>query len=360
MTTPEQETTPTVTIPKWSVVLTVGDVAGDRPDVRLVDLTPESSSVESVVSALSASNLSPSDLRSRVLFVASSKPEDRDKVVAVYAALCGFSGRRLDAEVDGTELQLSEFDRALRTAPDDGRPEAVPETVQVGGPERSDLAWVDLTDGFTPRVLSAIRFARRLRFVPATDTALALSQLVAIGAVRARSGLDRFPYLVTGDEPAQMPTDEAGHSEIPGVCLHTIRRGAEELRRSMRGDTRDAVTDFVELSPRQKRLVQAAGTDLKDTLTRLGSRSKTIEVPERDDEGTLTGDLVEVLAWHCLKPANHTNGDASPSARILPTHDGTDGFRCFRCLPEKVDALRLVMWARDCTADEAADWLLAS
>lgn len=347
------------TEPRWTMVLQVGPVDGDFETAKIVDLTPASVSVEDVTAAVAAAGLTPADLRSRVLFAASADSAYRAAALAVYAAVCGFAGRRLDAWVSGTVLELGEFDRVLRAAEDSGRPAEAPEQVQVGGPVRADMVHVDLTTGFTPDALSFIRFARRLRFAPADDTAVALSQLVAIAAVRSRAGMDRFPLLVEGDEPADLGTGAEGAPVLPGTDLHAVRRHAEELRRSLRGDTRDAVADFVEPSPRSKRLVEASTKDLAETLARLGSRSTVINVPERDAEGNLTGGEEPVQAWHCLKPEAHTNGDATPSARILPTHDDQFGFRCFRCLPEKVDALRLVMWAKNCSVDEAADWLLS-
>lgn len=351
---PDQTTaeTPADVAPTWALVLTIGDVADFVPaDARVVDLTPADDSAAAVTAAVRDAGLTPADLRSRALVVASADADVRVRVLATYAALCGFAGRRLDVLVDGQMLELGDFDRLLRSAGDAGRPTEIVESLQVGGPERTDLPRVDLTDGFTPAGLSAIRFARRVRLVPADSTAMSLSQLVAVTAVRGRAGNERFPLLSDGSE-ALDATDA-------GLDLHAIRKDSEDLRRSLRGDTRDALADFVAPSPRAKRLIEAAAHDLPTLLAKLGSKSKMIEVPERNSEGELTGGTVEVQAWHCPKPQNHTNGDASPSARILPTRDHVDGFRCLRCLPERVDALRLVMWALGYSADEAADWILA-
>lgn len=347
----------------WSVVLHLGPAPVSFDGAHLVDVTPRTSDPDDVIDAVASTGLTPSDLRSRALFVTTGAASD--VAVAVYAALCGFAGRRLEARVEETALDLPEFDRLLRSVADAGRPAEIGEQAQVGGPLRADMAHVDVTGGFTPQALSVIRFSRRLRFVPPTDPALALTQFVAVAAVRGRAGTDRFPLLCTGEEVAELEVDATGTLTGPGICLLSVRRRAEELRRTLRGDTRDAVADYVEPSPRQKRLLQAADLKLTDVLQRLGSVSASIEVPERDENRELTGAVVSVEAWRCPVPGNHTNGDASPSARIreLPLDvsvgpTSREVFRCFRCLPEWVDALRLAMWARELSADEAADWLL--
>ena len=216
---------------------------------------------------------------------------------------------------------------------------------------------VDLTEGFTAQALSVARFARRLRFVAPEQTAFALSQLVAVASVRARSGMDRFPMLVAGDEPLTLPVGEDGIVGTVGICLHEARRVAEQSRRESRGDVRDAVADFVEPSPRQKHLLMAASIPVEDVLGWLGVNSSIVErVPRGAEPGA---EPVQERAYHCPKPGNHTNGDATPSARVQDTHDGRPGFRCYRCWAETVDSLRLTMWARDCTPDEAADWLVS-
>lgn len=344
-------------VPEWAIVLTIGevDVEAYRQDCsQLVALEVDAPEVDAVAAAISAAGLGPADLRAKALLAVTDADADRKMVLAVYSALCGFAGRRLDVMVGPDLLELSEFDRVLRSASDAGRPSVIPDIVQVGGPDRDDVTRVDVTGGFTPENLSLIRFARRLRLVPADSTALTLTHLVAITAVRGRAGMERFPYLSDGTEPAVV-----ADGEVPGIDLHALRRSGEDLRRQLRGDTRDAVADFVNPSPRSRAFVEAAAVDLDTVLGLLGSLPRVIEVPERGDDGALTGNMVEVEAWHCPKPQNHTNGDASPSARLLEGRDGKPGFRCFRCLPERVDALRLVMWARDCSVDEAADWIVA-
>jgi hypothetical protein len=326
--------------------------------VRVVDLTPAEPTAQGVLDALRKAPLSPSDLRSRVLFLADGDSEtDRDVALMTYAALLGYAKRRLDAsfELDGAPLPLADFDKALRRSADLGRPEELPAQLQVGGPVRDDLPHVDISSGFSPALVTAIRYARRVRFCPSPLLALALPQLVAVAALRGRGESERLPFLTRGDEPVEV--DESG---VVGVCLNTLRRDGEELRRSLRSDNRDAVADKVELTARQQRLLDASNLPVEQTLRRLGARSRMVETdPRPDSEEAARGEKVTVELWHCLRPENHTHNDATPSARVSPMREDLLGFRCFRCLPEKVDSLRLLMWAHDLSADEAADWLLA-
>lgn len=342
--------------PDWAVVITVGPQSVEaETGSRVVDISTDAPHAADVVARLLAENISPADLRARVLLSVTDEPNWLERVLVAYSVLCGFAGRRLDVRVGEESLELAEFDRMLRNVPDAGRPAQLLLQAQVGG-QRDDMPVVDLTAGFTPEALSTVRFASRLRFVAPPTTSLALSQLVAIAAVRSRAGLDRFPMLVSGDEPLELPVGEDGNLGTIGLCLHEARRMAEQQRREARGDVRDAVADFVEPSPRQKHLIKAAEVPVETVLAALGVRSSLIEVSSR---GADPAETVEVLAYHCPLPSNHTNGDATPSARIVDTHDGGQGFRCHRCLREPVDSLRLVMWARSYSPDEAADWILA-
>lgn len=339
--------------PDWALVLHVGPApAASESGARVVDVTPASSSVEDVLSVLSKNGLSPADMLTRALFVVDPAPQYRDVAVAVYAALCGFAGRRLDARVGDVELPLSSFHHQMVGYPDAGRAPYPVEQAQIGA-ERDDMQSIVLGESVNAAQVTLIRAAKRLRLVLAQGTDDALAQVVLVGALRSRDGLDRFPMVVAGDEPLELPVLEGGIVGSVGLCLHEMRRGAERLRRSNRGDTRDALAPVKELSNRQKRLVSAADIPLEDTLARLNVRHSVLQVDEGD--GSSTADV----AYHCPKPENHTNGDQTPSAQIYVGPDGKRGFQCHRCLPtERVDSLRLVMWAKDLSVDEAGDWLL--
>lgn len=340
--------------PDSSLTIVIGEQTSYTPEEnnRAVFLTaPETLTPENVVEALETTGLTPSDLRARANLFVEDNPQNTIFALAVYAALCGMANRRLDVQVGQDVLNLPEFDRVIRTAPDQGREEGLVHThLQIGGQTRENIPHLKLEDKLTPQVVSQVRFARWVLFVPPSSPALALSQLVAIGAMRNRAGLDRLPIVVDGTETIDNVTEAPAE-----LCLHTLRRLAEELRRARRGDNREALADFVEPSPRMSRLVQASKEDFRSILTRLGSVSAMVPARLNVPEGE---EIELVEAWRCPRPENHTNGDASPSSRVLASADGYETYRCFRCLPEKVDALKLVMWARDCSADEAADWIL--
>jgi hypothetical protein len=345
----------------YQVCLYVGPSAPVLADVRVVDLTPADDTPAAVLARLRESALNPADLRSRVLFVADGDASYRDRTLMVYAALLGFARRRLDVAfgVDAEALVMADFDVALRKTADAGRPETAIAQVQVGGPVRTDLPYVDISDGFTPAKTSLLRYARRLRFVPAPVLGHALPQLVAIAALRARGESDKLPYLCTGSEP--VPTEDTV-ADVVGVCLDTLRREGEDVRRSLRSENRDSIAAKAEPTLRAQRLVDADAVPVRDTLVRLGGRSKVVEVaakpgtPEHE-----AGQTVPLEVWHCPRPDRHTNGDATPSARITVTGaQGEGAFQCYKCDRERTGSLRLVMDVRGCTVDEAADWLLAS
>lgn len=341
----------------YQVCLYVGASVPELPDVRVVDLTPAEPTADAVLTRLRDSALNPADMRARVLVVIDEDPAYRDHALLVYAALLGFAKRRLDVAfgMGGEALVLSDFDAMLRKRPDAGRPDSLIAQAQVGGPSRDDLPYIDISTGFTAEAISTIRFARRLRFVPPAVAAHALPQLVAVAAFRARGETDKLPYLCTGDEAA--PTEDTAQ-DVVGICLDTLRREAEELRRSLRSDNRDALAEKVELPARYQRLVDADALPVADVLLRLGARSMILDVdPKPDSPEYGTGEKVQVEVWHCPRPDRHTNGDATPSARI---NAKSGGFQCFRCHRERINALRLVMDVLECSADESADWLLAA
>lgn len=334
----------------YQVCLYVGPAAPALPDVRVVDLTPLQAEPAAVLERLAAAEVTPADLRSRVLFVCDGGPDYRDKALMVYAALLGFAKRRLDLAVSlsGDVIETAAIDAALRAQPDAGRPTAPVLDLQVGGQPREDLAQLHLVGIPSRAALSTLRYARRVRFVPDEQLQVALTQFVALAAVRARGNSDRFPTLCTGTEALE-------HEGTLGVDLDGLRREAESLRRSLRSDNREAIAEPAELTERQRRLVAADLVPVEQTLTRLQARSKVVEVPARPDSEDQSPTTVEL--WHCPRPQRHSNGDATPSARV---HAKTGTFQCYRCDPERVGSLRLVMDVHGVSPDEAADWILTA
>ena len=326
----------------------MGAAAPVLADVRVVDLTPASATVESVMGALRAAKLNPADMRARVVLMVDAHEQFRDAAILTYAALVGFAQRRLDVLVgDADGGALGDIDTALRNLPDAGRPDPVPAVVQVGDLGRDDMLTVDLGAGVSSDGVSAIRFARRLRWVAPVDTLKALQQLVLIAALRARGAHERFPALVAGTEGADQ------HAGEPGVDLELMRRDAELMRRDLRSDNRDAIADPQEPSASHARWNAADLTPIAHVLTNLGARSKMVDIAERTHPHTgVLQPATVVEVWHCPRPDRHANGDATPSMRV---HAKSGAVQCFRCDAERVGPLRLVMDVLGCSPDEAAD-----
>lgn len=316
----------------YQVCLYVGDAPPVLDGVKVVDLTPASLDQDAILAALRSSELAPSDLRAKAVFsVEPTDDPDRTRLaVATYAAAVGFAGRRLDVAVGTDLIDAEALDAAGRRLPDSGKPDPSPDHIQVGA-EHPEIETVSIA-GADPLAVAKVRYARRVRFVPASDPLGALTQLLALSSVRARDGQDRFPFLVEGDEPALTPETA---SEAVGVCLDTLRRAASELRRTLRSDNREALAEQAPLDARRRALLAASGVPIENTLSRLGANQD-----------------LDTSMWHCPRPERHAHGDANASMRVAKGK-----VRCYRCDAEHVDSLRLVMDAKGFTPDEAADWL---
>jgi hypothetical protein len=314
----------------YQVCLYVGDNPPQLDGVKVVDLTPATASTEAVLDRLKDSDLTPADLRSRAYLFPDGH---RDLSLVVYAALIGFAGRRIDlATPQGFAVDATALDAAARRLPDAGRPAEPIDHLQLGPVTHPDLPSIDKSAMLRPSDVTAIRYARRLRFVPVDDVVEALSQLVVVAAIRSRrDGADRLPFLCVGDEPAVLEDRDT----VVGVCLDTIRRAAVDLRRSLRSDDRDAVVEPIALTPRQLALVAAADRPIEETMVRLGAALNEA-----------TG------MWHCPRPERHTHGDKNASMKSVKGR-----VQCLRCDPERVDSLRLTMDTLGVSADEAAEWL---
>jgi len=327
----------------YQVYLYVGATPPEPPaGVTVRDITPADPTPESTLEALTVSGLSAADLRTRVLLIVD--PSYRDKAVLMYAALSGFAGRRIDF-TDLTEVvdARSVHARAVE-APDLGKPDELPEFVQVGAIHLEHPAGCLMElDEVTEENATLVRYARHARLVLGDRSVKqSLLLLLAMAGLRVRNGGDRMPLLADNAEPFQ-PTVTDGDDEEAlvvvsgGVDLDALRRAASEIRRSRRTDDRGVIVERVPETVRQARLSSAAAVPAEVVLERLGSY--------RNEE---TG------FWRCPRPERHKNGDANPSTRV------SDGLvRCFRCDLEAADVLRLVADCQGVSPDEAADWLLA-
>lgn len=313
----------------YAVIAHIGQ-APSTAAARVVDITPRVTDTASedhpAVQALRAADISPADVRARVLVHVDPSAAPAD-AVAGYAALCAYAGRRLDVQVgdESEPLDGPALDAASRALPDPGKPTSAPEVVQFGAPHPT-LPSVVGSVGVAEAEL--VRYARRVRLVLFPDCGAALAQFLAVAALRSRGGQDRFPQLV--DDPAL-----DGSLEEAGIDLDALRRAAVDVRRANRSDDRSALAPRGQLTGRQKDLLTAAATRVEAVMVALGS--------------TTPGGGV----WHCPRPHRHTHGDAIPSMKVE-----TSRARCFRCDPEWVDPLRLAADVKGCSFDEAASWLL--
>lgn len=281
---------------------------------------------------LHETGLTPADLRSRtlVVFAAAAQPS-----LLMYAALCGFSGRRMDFLVlpepgeAVAALQLGAFAAGM-AGPE--KPATPPEFVQVGT-AHPDVPSVPAGSELDETQIGLIRHARKLRFAPdTTDTHRTLVQFVTVCGLRVRGTAERFPLYV---QPGDDLTDADG--QPVGVDLDQLRRDGAGLRRAIRSDDRSAVTEPAAPTARMLHLAEAAARPLDEILVRLGSH--------RNDQTGL---------WRCPRPERHRNGDANPSTRVDEA-----GLICFRCDLEPIDTLRVVIDTLNIAPDQAADWILS-
>ena len=120
--------------------------------------------------------------------------------------------------------------------------------------------------------------------------------------------------------------------------LEAIRKEGGKIRRSSRTDDRTELMSPVDLTMRQRVLMEAAEVNVEETLVKLHSH-------RNEDTGL----------WRCSRPQNHRNGDANPSS-----HVDDNKVRCYKCDLEPLDPLRLVMETLNISPDDAATWLLST
>ncbi|MBC6458075.1 hypothetical protein [Actinomadura sp. HBU206391] len=304
--------------------------------VKTVELVPADGDdvISSTIGGLRAGGLTAADFRSRAIFLVPDGPGG----LVTYAALCGFSGRRVDAYADGAVLEFSRLDRDGAACPDAGRPSEFLMWAQVGGPVAEGIPTVHLGSGgqelVSPQAATVIRYAARLRMVPPESVRDALAMFVLVAALRRRAD-DRFPFLSTGTEPVPLTKNALDQ----GIDLEKLRQEAARHRQELRIASRGAeVVARVPVSPHNRRIAEANGVDIRTVLRRLGSTT--------DEEGM----------WHCPRPRSHSNGDERPSMKVY----GDNRTRCQRCDAEKIGPVRLAVDVLRVTPDEAASFILDS
>lgn len=290
-----------------TATLHFGDIDDSGTATRSVELPlgfPSGLEGADVTSALLAAGVTAADIRSRT--VLHTKNIGATDLAVLVSALYGFTGRWVHVNLDGEMIDLpSVAAHAPALGP---RPAEPPqEVIIVSGTSLTDVA----------------PFARRALLAESMGPAELLMLLAIVATMRRRGRSERFPLVLTED----------GH-EVP---LEDARRAGSRLRTETRRAPESPLAQRMEPSPRITRMNKAAEVPVQDVLVRLGSKS--------DESGE---------RWHCPRPDRHTNGDQSPSMAI--TEDNTT--QCFRCDPERVDAVRLVADTLGLTGDEAADWIL--
>lgn len=332
----------------YHVCLYVGQTPPQvHPGTKVINLTPQAPTVDAIKDVIEKATITPSDLRSRVLFFCADN-NYRDHALAVYAFLTAFAHRRLDAafSLDDTPIALGELDKSIRSLPTVTRPELPVADVQIGGTPQPDVTHVQLTGAPTVEQITLIRFARNLHFVAPPETGTALQQFIALSAIRARGTHEKFPILT--HDPASEP------EEPTAIYLDRIRMAGEEARQSLRSDNREAIAEVAE-NKIFERFQEADQVPMEKTLTRLGAKCQSVEQPVKNPrEGE--PETITVELWHCPRPERHTNGDANPSARITVKNE-KEYFQCFRCDKERIGPLRLTMDVRGMTGVEATQWL---
>lgn len=276
----------------------------------------------SIEKSLASAGVSPADLRSRSVLVVG---DDATAACIAYAAVIGLAGRYLDVSDGSHIVQASQVAAAGRRWKSAGRPTSPIAEAQIGA-EHPDLIAVGVGAALTPPEVTVVSYCRKLRLVPPQDPLVAVTQLIAVAAIRQRGLDERLPQLVSGSEPA---------GGDPGIRLDDIRRIGQNLRRMLDIPERNELAEARPPSERDVLLQAAAEIDIAEVMGRLGAR-------KNEDTGL----------WHCPRPERHTNGDATASMKLTAS-----GVRCFRCDGERVDSLRLTIDTLGCTPDEAAVWL---
>lgn len=294
MTTPNETT---------SVALLLGDPDDSGGAARVEELKlPTPVTAEGVVAQLTKSDISPSDVRARVELVMPPVVAATDAAV-LYATFAGYVGRFMPVRLSDGDVNAH---TPALTPP--ARPDEIAEQLTV-------TAETDLSD---PQV----HYARRVALdVEGLTVRQSLQLLVTVAAVRRRPRHERLPDVAAGEgEP---------------VRLEDARKLGAAHRSDRRKPSAGTLVEHRDPSPRLDRLQQAADAPIADVLRRLGATTDP------------TGEK-----WHCPRPDRHSNGDQNPSLKIVDART-----RCFRCDPEWVDSLRLVIDTMDMTPDEAAAWI---
>lgn len=291
-----------------TAVLNFGDTDETGAATRSVALNLPDGDLEGqdVTEALTAAGVTSADIRSRTILQVNdiSAPD----LAVLVSTLHGFTGRWVVTNLDGNLLDLPTLA--------DNAPPAGPR------PEEPSLEVIVMS---TEALRADAPHARRAFLAESLGPANMLVALTILSVLRRRPSGERFPNVLTNDDEV--------------VQLEDARRAGAHLRTSSRPSLEAPLAEKKPLADRIVRMQRAASVPIQSVLVRLGSHM--------DEESG---------KWRCPRPDRHSNGDSSPSMVVT----GENTTQCFRCDPERVDAIRLVADTLDCTGDEAADWILAA
>ncbi|WP_406384505.1 SAV_2336 N-terminal domain-related protein [Streptomyces sp. NBC_01618] len=282
--------------------------------------------------ALRAGGLSPSDVATRILFIAPPGPA---AALPVYTAMVGFTHRWVDAHADGSTLDMAGLQLFTEHIGDVARPDAHLPWAQAGGPPTDGMPTVPFAVDPAARLdettLRTVRYAARLRMVPPDSAAAALTMLARVAALRTRGDTEwRLPVLSTGTEPPPVGKSTEGQ----GVDLELIRKAADRFRKeAVKGRETTEVMPVPALSPLNRRIAEANAADPAVLLRRLGVASE------------------DGVVWTCPRDRGD-HGDAV----LKVTSQGQ--VSCKHCYPSKVGLVRLVADTLRLTPDEAAAFIL--
>ena len=307
---------------------------GSKPDLNaqtFINVTPESVSIEDMISSIVSANISAADLKAKTVV---SLEGDVARSVLMYSLIVGFAGRRIDFLADGILVDSNAmYNSVYELVKEIEKPEVLPEFTQIGKEQFEGVYWVDMSAKLSVEDLFHIRFSKRVRIsLDDVNTNKALTTLITVAAIRNRNGSDRFPILVKYHNDPLFLTSENPEEQLAfGYDLEQIRRKGNEIRRENKLDDRSTVVEKIELTDRLESIELAGKIDVSKALIMLGSEYNS-----------------ETDFWRCPRPARHRNGDANPSMKVI---EGK--VRCFRCDQEPLDAVRLIVDTLNLTADDA-------
>ena len=320
-------------------IIVGGDSAGRTPQNQCTEIHVPAD--KDYISILEKSGLTASDPKTKTLVVLR---ESSLEALVTYAALCGMASRTLDCEINDVlcrfliipQIADSETPLDHLSPPED--------TLIVGtGPGTG----IDFAQMLEKENIVRIRNAKKVVLTGAFtanpnisgEEFLALVQTVMlVASVRQKPAGSRYPALHVSDtyDVSDLAKIQQGDTSFL-VDLEAIRKEGGKIRRSSRTDDRTELMPPIDLTSRQRVLLQAADTNVEETLTKLKSH-------RNQDTGL----------WRCSRPQNHRNGDANPSSHVEDNR-----VRCYKCDLEPLDSLRLVMETLNISPDDAAVWLLS-